>query len=123
MSHRCDLCILKDALNLLSTYFALVSAAVFSQKFSPAKRKYLTLCTMLSNEPDEIVKLTDEALERLTFGMPLPPFNSPKEDAKWWSERASPSERETYAVHCFLALSKKRQREFLRYVQRKLIDG
>ena len=78
---------------------------------------------MLSNEPDEIVELTDAALEKLTFGLPLPPFNSPKEDAKWWSERASPSEREAYAVHCFLALSKKRQREFLRYIQRKLIDG
>ena len=123
MSHRCDLCILKDALNLLSTYLALVSAAVLRHRLSAEKRKYLTLYTMLSNEPDEIVELTDAALEKLTFGMPLPPFNSPKEDAKWWSERASPSKREAYAVHCFLALSKKRQREFLRYVQRKLIDG
>ena len=90
MSHRCDLCILKDALNLLSTYLALVSAAVLSQKFSPEKRKYLTLYTMLSNEPDELLELTDEALERLAFGMLLPPFNSPKVDTKYWSERASP---------------------------------
>ena len=117
MSHRCDLCILNDALNLFSIYFALVSTAVLSQKFSPEKRKYLTLCTMLSNEPDELVELTDQALEKLTFGMLLPPFNSPKEDTKYWSARASPSERKAYAVHCFLALSKKRQREFLRYVQ------
>ena len=123
MSRRRSICMLSDAVNLFDTQAMREAAAELSHKLSPEKRKNLTLCTLLSNEPDEIVKLTDAALEKLTFGMPLPPFNSPKEDAKWWSERASPSEREAYAVHCFLALSKKRQREFLRYIQRKLIDG
>ena len=123
MSHRCNICILSDAVNLFETQAMREAAAELRHRLSAEKRKYLTLCTMLSNEPDEIVELTDAALKRLTFGMPLPPFNSPKEDAKWWSERASPSEREAYVVHCFLALSKKRQREFLLYVQRKLNDG
>ena len=39
---------------------------------------------MLSNDPDEIVELTDVALKGLTFGMPLPPFSSPKEDVDAW---------------------------------------
>lgn len=119
MSQRCDLCILKDALNLFSTYSALVSAAVLSYKLSPEKRKYLTLCTMLSNEPDELVELTDEALERLTFGMPLPPFNSPKEDAKWWSERASLSERKAYLVECYLSMNKKLQKDFIDFALKR----
>ena len=123
MRPRFDICILKDALNLSDLYAAWASAAALNHKLSPENRKYLTFCTLLANEPDEIVELTDVALERLTHGMPLPIFDNPKDDAKWWSERASPSEREAYAVHCFLTLSKKRQREFLRYAQRKLNDG
>jgi hypothetical protein len=123
MNYRCSICILGDELNLFDTQAMREAAAVLRHRLSAEKRKYLTLCTMLSNEPDELVELTDEALEKLTFGMPLPHFNSPKEDAKWWSERASPSEREAYVIHCFLALSKKRQRELLRYIQGKLIDG
>ena len=68
---------------------------------------------MLSNEPDELVVLTNEALERHTFGMPLPNFNSPKEDASWWSEGASLSERKAYLVACYSSLSKKLQRDFI----------
>ena len=41
------------------------------------QRKDLTLCTMLSNEPDELVELTDAAFEKLTFGKPLPYFQQP----------------------------------------------
>ena len=77
MSHRCDLCILSYAVNLFDTQAMREAAAELSHRLSAEKRKYLTLCTMLSNEPDELVELTDEALEKLTFGMLLPPLNSP----------------------------------------------
>lgn len=39
---------------------------------------------MLSNDPDQVVELTDVALKGLTFGMLLPPFSSPKEDVEAW---------------------------------------
>ena len=119
MSHRCDLCILSDAVNLFDTQAMREAAAELSHRLSAEKRKYLTLCTMLSNEPDELVELTDEALERLTFGMPLPPFNSPKEDAKWWSERASLSERKAYLVECYLSMNKKLQKDFIDFALKR----
>ena len=75
--NRCQVCFLNDAVTLFDTEALWKAAAVLNHKFSAEKRKYLTLCTLLSNEPDELVELTDVAFKGLTFGMPLPPFNSP----------------------------------------------
>ena len=113
MKNRCQVCFLNDAVTLFDTEALWKAAAVLNHKFSAEKRKYLTLCTLLSNEPDELVELTDVALKGLTFGMPLPPFNSPVEDASWWSERASLCERKAYLVACYSSLSKKLQRDFI----------
>ena len=57
----------------------------------------------------------DKALSGLTFRMPLPPFNSAKQDAEWWSKRATLCELEAYAVHCFLRFSKARRQDFVDY--------
>ncbi|MDA8768256.1 hypothetical protein N9N20_08890 [Planktomarina temperata] len=122
MGRRCDLCILQDALTLFDNHAVWSSAAILNHKFSPKKRKYLTLCTMLSNDPDEIGELTDVALKGLTFGMPLPPFSSPKEDAKWWSEHASLSERKAYLVACYSSLSKTVQKDFIAFALKRKIN-
>ena len=111
--NRCQVCFLDDAVTLFDTEALWKAAAVLNHKFSAEKRKYLTLCTLLSNEPDELVELTDVALKGLTFGMPLPPFNSPVEDASWWSERASLNERKAYLVACYSSLNEKIQRDFI----------
>ena len=123
MENRCKMCILRNAVELCDEYALWASAAILRKKFNTQKRKFLTLCTMLSNEPDEIIELTEVALNELTFGPPLPPFSSYKEDAQWWVERASVAELEAYAVKSFLALSKPRQRDFAIYVVRKSNDG
>ena len=111
--NRCQVCFLNDAVTLFDTEALWKAAAVLNHKFSAEKRKYLTLCTLLSYEPDELVELTDVALKGLTFGMPLPPFNSPVEDASWWSERASLNERKAYLVACYSSLNEKIQRDFI----------
>lgn len=111
--NRCQVCFLNDAVTLFDTEALWKAAAVLNHKFSAEKRKYLTLCTLLSNEPDELVELTDVALKGLTFGMPLPPFNSPVEDASWWSARASLNERKAYLVACYSSLNEKIQRDFI----------
>ena len=111
--NRCQVCFLNNAVKLFDTEALWKAAAVLNHKFSAEKRKYLTLCTLLSNEPDELVELTDVALKGLTFGMPLPPFNSPVEDASWWSERASLNERKAYLVACYSSLNEKIQRDFI----------
>ena len=111
--NRCQVYFLNDAVTLFDTEALWKAAAVLNHKFSAEKRKYLTLCTLLSNEPDELVELTDVALKGLTFGMPLPPFNSPVEDASWWSERASLNERKAYLVACYSSLNEKIQRDFI----------
>ena len=113
MRRHCELCVLQNALTLFNTEAVWTSAAVLNCKFSPEKRKYLTLCTMLANEPDDIIALTDAALKGLSFGEPLPPFSSPMEDASWWSERASLSERKAYLVACYSSLSKRVQQDFI----------
>ena len=115
MKNRYQVCFLNDAVKLFDTEALWKAAAVLNHKFSAEKRKYLTLCTMLSSEPDELVELTDVALKGLTFGMPLPPFNSPKQEAEWWSKRATLCELEAYAVHCFLRFSKARRQDFVDY--------
>jgi hypothetical protein len=120
---RCKIRVLCHALNLLDDHAAWTSSAVLMKTLSAESRKYLTLCTMLSNEPDELVELTEVALRKLTIGMPLPPFSSPMNDARWWTERASPNEIEAYAATCFLALSKPRQIDFANYVVRMSNDG
>ena len=111
--NRCQVCFLNDAVTLFDTEALWKAAAVLNHKFSAEKRKYLTLCTLLSNEPDELVELTDVAFKGLTFGMPLPPLNSPVEDASWWSERASLNERKAYLVACYSSLNEKIQRDFI----------
>lgn len=113
MRRRCELCILRDALTLFDTQAIWTSAAVLNCKFSPEKLRYLTLCTMLANEPDDIIELTDVALKGLSVGMPLPPFSGPMDDASWCSERASLCERKAYLVACYSSLSKKLQRDFI----------
>ena len=111
--NRCQVCFLNDAVTLFDTEALWKAAAVLNHEFSAEKRKYLTLCTLLSNQPDELVELTDVAFKGLTFGMPLPPFNSPVEDASWWSERASLNERKAYLVACYSSLNEKIQRDFI----------
>ena len=123
MKKRCEICILHDALSLFGTYAAWASSAIINHRLSPDKRKYLALCALLANQPDEVVEVADAALNALTFGMPLQPFSSPIDEAQWWSERASPYELEAYATHCFLRLSKARQLDFAQYAMRRATNG
>ena len=123
MKKRCEICILHDALSLFDTYAAWASSAIINHRLSPDKRKYLALCALLANEPDEVVEVAEVALHFLTFGMPSPPFSSPIDEAQWWSERASPYELEAYATHCFLRLSKARQLDFAQYAMRRATNG
>ena len=92
MKKRCEICVLHDALSLFDAYAAWASSAIINHRLCPDKRKYLALCALLANEPDEVVEVADAALNALTFGMPSPPFSSPIDEAQWWSERASPYE-------------------------------
>lgn len=119
----CYIRILKNVIKFYDAPSLWYAAELLRRKLSPEKRKHLTLCTMLSNDSEELVELTDIALNAMKLGMPLPPFFSAADDAQWWSERASPSELEAYAVNCLLRLSKKRQRDFVNYVMRRVTDG
>ena len=123
MKKQCEIGILHDALSLFDTYAAWASSAIINHRLCPDKRRYLALCALLANEPDEVVEVADAALNALTFGMPLPPFSSPIDEAQWWSERASPYELEACVTHCFLRLSKARQRDFAQYAMRRATNG
>ena len=123
MKKRCEICILHDALSIFDAYAAWASSAIINHRLCPDKRKYLALCALLANEPDEVVEVAEVALHLLTFGMPSPPFSSPIDEAQWWSERASPYELEAYATHCFLRLSEARQLDFAQYAMRRATNG
>ncbi len=94
MKKQCEICILHNALSLFDAYAAWASSAIINHRLCPDKRKYLALCALLANAPDEVVKLAKIVLHLLTFGIPSPPFSSPIDEAQRWSECASPYELE-----------------------------
>ena len=61
MKKRCEICILHDALSLFDAYAAWASSAIINHRLCPDKRKYLALCALLANEPDEVVEVAEVA--------------------------------------------------------------
>ena len=57
MKKQCEIFILHVALSLFDAYAALASAASINHRLYPDKRKYLALCPLLANEPDEVVEV------------------------------------------------------------------
>ena len=57
MKKRCEICVLHDALSLFDAYAAWASSAIINHRLCPNKRKYLALCPLLANEPDEVVEV------------------------------------------------------------------
>ena len=120
MKQTCKLCFLKNSLCLYNTYGVWAAATLLRVKFNNDERKYITLCSILSCEPDEIAQLTDAAYNLLCAGTPLAPSGSHMEDARWWVSVSNLDERKAYLAACFHSLPQNTQRDFIKYANSKV---
>ena len=79
------------------------------------------LCSAIADcDPGDACTIMAAALADLGGGMgsPLPVFETPLADARWWAGYASPAELKAYALACYDAMRPKVQAAFLAHVQR-----
>lgn len=114
----CRYCFLDDLFEHADTSASLKASAIIRHKFDPSDRLLLTVTTALSCDPDEIIASSEAALEQNTLGMPLPVFDTPLSDARWWARRATVEEKKAYALACYQSLDRKLQKDFLSFVNK-----
>ena len=117
MKYSHDICFLNHALQLRNEYALWASSALLRHRLTPRKRKFLTATCLVSNNAEELTPVIDYAYDRLNFGSPDVPFAAPKEEAKWWTERATLDERKAFLVACFGSMGRKLQHDFIEYAK------
>lgn len=112
----CRYCVLNELYDQADTSACLRASAIIRQILDQSERKLLAVTTALSCDPDEIIAIAEAALEQNTFGMPLPTFETPLSDARWWVDRASMEEKKAYAIACYQSLDNNLQQDFISFV-------
>ena len=72
---------------------------------------------LIDCDPEDRLELLEDAHEFLRAGMPMVPFGGVMDQAAFWADMASRSERKAYCLACYTRLSPRDQRAFLAYVQ------
>ena len=116
-TNRCRrYCFLNELFDQADTSACLRASAIIRHILDYSDRKLLAVTTALSCDPDEIIEIAEAALEQNTLGMPLPCFETPLSDARWWADRASTEEKKAYAIACYQSLDNKLQQDFISFV-------
>lgn len=68
-------------------------------------------------DPDDRLEVLEDAHEFFAAGFPIPLLGSMMEQAQFWADRASRSERKAYLLACFNTISPEDQAAFLRHVR------
>ena len=97
------------------TSSTLKASALFRLKLG-YDRNSLAVSVLLACDPDDIIACAEAALEQNTFGLPLPTFSTPQQDAQWWVDRATTEERMAFLVKIYSSLTKKLQRDFRDFI-------
>ena len=108
---------IEQGLVLQNDYALWTCSHIMNVKMTERERVFLTLMSLLSNEPDEIVIIAEKALEMMKFGLPLPVYATPKDDAQWWAARATLDERKAFLVACFRSLGPLLQNDFVEHAK------
>lgn len=108
---------IEQGIVLQNDYALWTCSHIMNVKMTERERVFLTLMSLLSNEPDEIVIIADKALEMMKFGLPLPVYATPKDDAQWWAARAMIDERKAFLVACFRSIGPLLQRDFVEHAK------
>ena len=115
MSDR--LSFIEQGLVLQNDYALWTCSHIMNVKMTERERVFLTLMSLLSNEPDEIVIIAEKALEMMKFGLPLPVYATPKDDAQWWAAMATLDERKAFLVACFRSIGPLLQRDYIEHAK------
>ena len=116
--HCCRYHFLNDLFEEADASACLKASAIIRHLFDPNDRLLLTITTALSCDPEEIIASSEAALEQNMLGMPLPVFDTPLSDARWWAKRATLEEKKAYALACYHSLDRKLQQDFLSFVNK-----
>ena len=112
----CRFNFIEDLLVLDDTSSTLKASALFRLKLAAYDRNSLAVSVLLACDPDDIIACAEAALEQNTFGLPLPTFSTPQQDAQWWVDRATTEERMAFLVKIYSSLTKKLQRDFRDFI-------
>ena len=72
-------------------------------------QRAIPFTALFSLDGEEALDVMEYAAERLNFGSPLPPLGSIKDEAAWWTSRATEDELRYYLVAMFIALPEQLQ--------------
>lgn len=72
---------------------------------------------LIDCDPDDRLDLLEDAHEFLRAGFPMVLMGSIMEQATFWADRASRTERKAYGLACFSRLSPEDQEAFLNHVR------
>ena len=112
----CRFNFIEDLLVLDDTSSTLKASALFRLKLAAYDRNSLAVSVLLACDPADIIACAEAALEQNTFGLPLPIFSTPQQDAQWWVDRATTEERMAFLVKIYSSLTKKLQRDFRDFI-------
>lgn len=89
-------------------------AFVLRARLGPVERGGLAIASLWALDADEVEHLAATALANIRAGEPVPPFLSPRDEARDWAAWASPAEHRAYLGACWHRLPDKDRSGFLK---------
>jgi hypothetical protein len=120
-NHRRVLGMIRHALTLQDdpdTWIAL--AYVLECRLTPDERAMLLVAVAKAAETEDALLVMERLSVDLSAGSPLPVFEDPVADARWWASLASPAELRAWLAACFAHLPSHEQQDFVAAASRRM---
>ena len=93
---------------------------VLQQRLTLNERAQLLRSLARSMNPDDVIRVLNDALSDAAAGPPLPVLISINDDARWWADLATLPELRAWLAACFVRLPIREQQEFLASATRRV---
>ena len=90
--------------------------SIMMARMSEKERASLAYTALRSLNEEQRESVARHAVDVDLIGPPMPPWSDLREDATWWTQRASLAEKETYLLTIYEHLPKKDKKEFAQYL-------
>jgi hypothetical protein len=95
-------------------------ATVLECRLTPDERALLLVAVAKAAETEDALRILDRLSSDVSVGSPLPVFEDPQADARWWASLASPSELRAWVAACYAHLSPREQQDFVAAASRRM---
>lgn len=94
-------------------------AFILSARLKASERAAIAWAALKSLDPDQAEAVKESvSIPSTRAGTPVPPFDTPEEEASFWVQYASEDEIDAYALATVRAMSPERRNEFLQYLNK-----